>query len=164
MANFLQLSHGEKTQPNCEIELIKIVKSIGYQENNLLDSIGFGIFIVNAQTHIISYANDAASKIIGQSRESIIGTMCHQYVCPAEIGKCPITDLGQNTDNAERILIKAYGQRIPVIKTVVPILLNGGKYLVESFIGITERRCQMCLTLSWKIPAEKFLRPSLNTT
>jgi diguanylate cyclase (GGDEF)-like protein/PAS domain S-box-containing protein len=106
----------------------------------LINSIGFGVLMINAQSHLIVYVNDAAEKIMGQPKEQIIGTLCHPYMCPVEIGKCPITDLGQKIDNMERILIKPNGQRIPVIKTVVPIVLQGEKLLIESFIDISERR------------------------
>jgi diguanylate cyclase (GGDEF)-like protein len=134
------LSIGENFQVNSEIEFIELLKSDRCRELNLLDSIGFGILVVNAETHLISYINDAAARIIGQSKNRIIGNICHQYLCPAELGRCPITDLGQSIDNAERLLIKACGLGIPVIKTVVPIQLHGNKYLIESFTDITEHR------------------------
>jgi diguanylate cyclase (GGDEF)-like protein/PAS domain S-box-containing protein len=96
--------------------------------------------VVNSQTHLITYANDTAIKIIGQAREQIIGKICHEYVCAGEIGESPIKDLGQHVDNAERILIDAGEKRIPVIKTEAPILINGVEYLVKSIIDMTEHR------------------------
>jgi diguanylate cyclase (GGDEF)-like protein/PAS domain S-box-containing protein len=71
---------------------------------------------------------------------NIIGFQCHNFICTAEHNKCPITDLGQPVDNAERLLQRADGQRISVIKTVIPITVKGHKYLLESFIDITERK------------------------
>ena len=133
MRNPIHFPHSKKVQIDDTSQ-----KNSGYRQ--LLDSIGFGVLMVSAETHHIVYVNDAAVKIIGQSKEQIIGTLCHQSVCPAENGKCPITDLGQSVDNTERILIKSNGQRIPVIKTVIPIVLQGEKLLIESFIDITERR------------------------
>jgi diguanylate cyclase (GGDEF)-like protein/PAS domain S-box-containing protein len=138
MTGFIQLPHSKKSRIDTQINITQIEKGDGRWQ--LLDSIGFGVFIVNTKTHYILYANDAAAKIIGQDKDQIIGALCHQYICPAELGKCPITDLGQNLDNAERILIQASGQRIPVVKTVIPMFLHGEKVLVESFIDITEHR------------------------
>ena len=72
--------------------------------------------------------------------EQIIGNVCHKYICPAEKGKCPITDLDQEVDNSERILVTAKGEEIPVLKTVTYIILEGRKYILDSFIDITERK------------------------
>ncbi|MCD4651682.1 MAG: response regulator, partial [Candidatus Cloacimonetes bacterium] len=84
-------------------------------------------------------ANPAAIKMIGAPKEKIIGHVCHKYICPAERGKCPITDLGQKVDNSERILLTAKGE-IPVMKTVTTVLLDGKECLLDSFIDITERK------------------------
>jgi hypothetical protein len=76
--------------------------------------------------------------MIGAPREKIIGSICHKYICPAEKGKCPITDLGQKVDNSERVLLKANGGSIPILKTVVPVTLKGIRYLLETIVDITE--------------------------
>jgi two-component system sensor histidine kinase HydH len=60
-------------------------------------------------------------------------------VCPAEEGRCPITDLGRNVDNAERVLLRVDGTATSILKSVTAIL-NGQEYLLESFIDISERK------------------------
>ncbi|MDH5390988.1 MAG: PAS domain S-box protein, partial [Candidatus Bathyarchaeota archaeon] len=70
--------------------------------------------------------------------EHVIGKVCHTFICPAEKGKCPITDLGQTVDKSERVLLRADGQKIPILKTVTTIIWGGRKYLIESLIDITE--------------------------
>ena len=106
----------------------------------ILDSIQVGIAIIDAQTHAIVDVNPNAIKIIGAPKEEIIRHACHKYICPAEKGRCPITDLGQKVDNSEHILLKANGEEVPILKTVTPILLNGKECLLESFIDITEKK------------------------
>jgi hypothetical protein len=66
--------------------------------------------------------------------------VCHEYICPAEEGQCPITDLEQDLDNAESELLTADGRRIPILKTVVSVTLAGREHLLESFLDITERK------------------------
>ncbi len=134
MKCLIHIPHSKRSQNNAN----PIAWNIEYRQ--LLDSIGVGVFVVNAETHRIVYVNIAAVKIIGQTKEQIIGALCHQYLCPAEMGKCPVTDLGQKVDHHEKILIKANGQKIPVIKTVIPIVFQNEKVLIESFIDITEHR------------------------
>ncbi|MBE9541343.1 MAG: PAS domain S-box protein, partial [Proteobacteria bacterium] len=106
----------------------------------ILDSIQAGIVCINAETHTIVDANPTAIKMIGAPKEQIIGHVCHKYICPAEKGKCPITDLRQEIDNSERILLTANGNEVPILKTVTPILLSGQAHLLDSFIDITEKK------------------------
>jgi PAS domain S-box-containing protein len=67
------------------------------------------------------------------------------------VGKCPITDLKQNVALSELELIKANGERVPVLKSVVPIMYNGNNYLIESFVDIIKQK-----------RAEEALQQSLN--
>ncbi|MBT8373537.1 MAG: response regulator, partial [Deltaproteobacteria bacterium] len=62
------------------------------------------------------------------------------FMCVPENGECPITDLGQKMDNSERTLIKADGEKIPILRNVVPIKLGEKEYLLESFVDLTEKK------------------------
>jgi len=104
----------------------------------IMDSVKAGIIIVDSATHMIVDANPAAVELIGASKEEITGKICHQYICPAESGKCPITDLKQKIDNTERVIINAKGKSIPVVKTVNSFEVDGNKFLLETFIDISE--------------------------
>jgi len=106
----------------------------------ILDSLQAGIVCINAEKHTIVDANPAAIEMIGAPKEQIIGHVCHKYICPAEEGKCPITDFGQEVDNSERILLTANGKEIPILKTATPILLGGQAHLLDIFIDITEKK------------------------
>jgi len=109
-------------------------------ERRILDVVPSAILIINASDHKIAYANHSALAKIGRPPEQVIGVVCHSFICPAEVGKCPITNLGQTLDNAERTIINQIGERVPVLKTVVSIELDGSKYLIESFWDFTERK------------------------
>ena len=120
----------------------------------ILEAVQAGIILIDAETHTIVDVNSVAAKLIGKPKENIIGSICHHYICPAELGKCPITDLGQVVDNSERVILTADGTRIPVIKTVVPITLNGHRHILESFVDISEqKRLERQLLQSQKMDA-----------
>ena len=106
----------------------------------ILYSMQTGIVILDVETHQILDVNKKAIEMIGATKDQICSSICHEYICPAEKGHCPVTDLGQEVDNSERVLIKANGERMPIIKTVVTAILEGRKCLIESFIDITERK------------------------
>ncbi len=104
----------------------------------LFEGVETGIFIIDPETHTLVDANSIAARMVGAPREKIVGSLCHQFVCPAEKGRCPVTDLGQTVDNSERILLTAGGERRSIIKTVRPVMMSGRRLLLESFLDITE--------------------------
>ena len=106
----------------------------------IMDGIQAGILVVDAKKHVIVDVNPCATELIGAAREKIVGHVCHKFVCPAEKGKCPVTDLKQGMDNSERTLINAKGESIPILKTVTRIKLDGREHLVESFLDISDRK------------------------
>lgn len=101
--------------------------------DSLLNGVPGGILVIDAGTKNIVDLNERAAERIGLPKEEIIGRACHRFICSAETGKCPITDLGYTVDNAERVLLTQDGRKISVIKTVRQVTIQGRDYLVESF-------------------------------
>lgn len=97
-----------------------------------------GVVVIDPLHHEIVEINPAAAEMIGLPRGEIIGKVCHKFICPALSGKCPITDLGQEVDDSERVLINGKGDRIPILKSVIPVKLNDRELLIENFIDIRE--------------------------
>ena len=104
----------------------------------ILGAVQAGILIIDPETHTIVDVNQAAAKLIGETPERIVGSLCHRFICPAEEGKCPITDLKQTVDNSERVLLKSDGTRIPIIKTIVPVTIGKRSCLLEEFVDISQ--------------------------
>ncbi len=106
----------------------------------ILESINTGTMIIDPQSKIILDVNPVAAKMIGLPTEQITGKRCHQFTCPCAEGNCPITDDKQSITNEERLLLTASGVEIPILKTVVPILLDGKKELLESFVDLSQQK------------------------
>jgi PAS domain S-box-containing protein len=106
----------------------------------MFSSVQAGILVIDAETHTIVDANETAYALIGTNRDHLIGKECHRFICPAEPGCCPVTDLQQYVNNVESTLIASDGRSIPVIKYVVPVLLHGRQCLLETFIDNTYRK------------------------
>jgi len=115
-------------------------RHLDVEKDAIFRTIQAGILIVDAEEHAILDANDAALKLIGRPKETVLGQCCHTFVCPAERGKCPITDLHTTVDSSERVLLNASGNRVPVLKSVVRIELEGRPCLLECFLDLTERK------------------------
>jgi PAS domain S-box-containing protein len=115
-----------------------VVRENQERMDTIFNSIQAGIMVIDRETHTIAYVNEAAVKMVGYTREQLLDQQCQKYVCSAACGECPITDLGQKVDNAERVLLTADGCKLPILKTVVEIELDGRQVLVESFVDISE--------------------------
>jgi PAS domain S-box-containing protein len=106
----------------------------------VFDRIQTGILIIDPETHTIIDANDHAESLLGVKKDKFVGKVCHDFVCPAHCGQCPITDLNTPLHNTERVLLSASGERIPILKTVAQATLAGKAYLIESFTDIRDRK------------------------
>ena len=102
------------------------------------DTIPSGVVVIDRETHQIIDANPFARRLMDRTQEELIGRECHSFICPAEKGKCPITDLGQKVDGSERKLVTAKGHTMPILKTVIPFIKQGRNLLIESFIDISD--------------------------
>jgi PAS domain S-box-containing protein len=104
----------------------------------VLESLQAGVVIIDAERREIVDVNPAALALIGAPKEKVLGSVCHGFLCPADAGNCPITDLGESIDHSERVLLNARGEKIPILKTVVEFETNNRRHLLESFIDITD--------------------------
>jgi PAS domain S-box-containing protein len=106
----------------------------------ILDSIQAGILLIDAETHTIIDVNHAAVKILDAPKEKIIGRICHQYIYSGSTGTCPITDLEKKINSSEYVFSKANGREVSILKTVIPIFLEGKECLLCSFVDISEKK------------------------
>jgi PAS domain S-box-containing protein len=106
----------------------------------VIDSMPFGVVIIG-RDKTVRRANTAALATMGyESEGQLVGRICHDSLCPAEAGHCPILDLGQQVDRSERVLITRDGHRVPILKSVVPMTFDGEETLLEAFVDITESK------------------------
>jgi PAS domain S-box-containing protein len=106
----------------------------------LIDSMPFGVMIAGKDKRI-RHANRSALASMGYAAEAEVrGRICHETMCPAEADSCPILDLGYQLDRAERILVAKDGRHIPILKSAVPLTLDGEEVLLEAFVDVTEQK------------------------
>jgi diguanylate cyclase (GGDEF)-like protein/PAS domain S-box-containing protein len=116
------------------------IRNLEKKTSIIINSIHAGIVLIDAETHKIRDANPEALQLMGASKSQVLGKICHKYICPAEIGSCPITDKGQKVDNSERVLLTLDGKKVPILKTVASINFNGREQLLETFLDITHMK------------------------
>jgi PAS domain S-box-containing protein len=109
-------------------------------ERIILEHISTGVAIIDAETHVIEEVNASAARMYGGTPEMIRGKICHEFICPAQRGACPITDLGQRVDNSERLLLRRDGRPASILKTASHARIRGRDKLVECFVDISLRK------------------------
>jgi len=108
--------------------------------SSILDSLELGVIVVGYDRRI-RQVNRAALEMMGRdSSDEVVGRKCHEFICPAEEGCCPVLDLGQNVDLSERKLLDSEGRRKTVIKSVSPITLGGEQVLLETCLDPERRK------------------------
>ena len=120
--------------------LLKISREQQSYQKSVHNALPAGIVVIDMVNHEIMDVNDAALKMIGCSKSDVVGSKCHKFICPAQDGACPITDLGQNIYNDEKILLTKNGTRKNILKSVVQVEINSRPCLVETFIDIDEKK------------------------
>ena len=105
---------------------------------SIIENILSGVILIDGETHLITDVNPVAEEMIGLPRAQIVGKICHEFVCPAEKGNCPISDLGETVNRSERVLIDKEGTKIPILKSVASVNLSGKEYLIESFVDLSK--------------------------
>lgn len=138
-AQFAELAHKIRQAVRTKQAEQSLAENRDYLER-IYTSVQGGILIIDAKTHEILDLNPAAEKMMGRAKDQIVGRICHEFICPAEQGRCPITDLHQEVDNSERILLTGDGGKRDIIKYVVPFNLHGRECLLETFLDNTERK------------------------
>jgi PAS domain S-box-containing protein len=120
----------------------------------ILEAMPVGVVVIG-RDKVIRQANKTALEMMQRLETDVVGKICHQHICPAQTNKCPVCDLGKSVDNSEKILLASGGNRVPILKTVLPIELNGEDVLLEVFVDISERKKAEVALKSAKEQAEE---------
>ncbi|MTJ92754.1 MAG: EAL domain-containing protein [Desulfovibrio sp.] len=120
-----------------------INKMLAHIEDNELflhqtiNALHVGVVTISPDTHTILDVNDYAQNLIALPKDEIIGKTCHNFICPTEVGSCPITDMHQTVNLSVRKLLTGKKEIKPVLKSVHTIQKNGHEVLLETFIDIS---------------------------
>jgi len=105
----------------------------------LLKEISSGIVLVDATSREIVWANPYALERMGRTAPEVVGSPCTALFCPA-LETCPILDENHAVDHAEREMLHASGARIPILKSVRVVEIEGRTLLLESFTDLTAQK------------------------
>ncbi|MBD3244271.1 MAG: PAS domain S-box protein [Chitinivibrionales bacterium] len=105
----------------------------------LWDGLPVGAVFIDADSRAILDINPAALELIGCTREWAIGRRCSDVFCLPEDDQCPFCDVARRSDVAQHDLLRRDGGRLPVMKSATLLELEGQRYLLESFVDVSEQ-------------------------
>lgn len=112
------------------------------QLQEILERTPMGVLVVGHDQRI-RWANSMVLEMAGlDSLGDVVGRHCTELMCTSENGRCPVLDLGETLDHSERLFHMVSGDTRPILKSVVPISLNGEDVLLETFIDISARKAE----------------------
>ena len=108
----------------------------------IIDAMPFGVAVIrrDKRVHIM---NQAALNLAGYSTMEEFDALqqpCQETFCPAPKGQCPVWDKGQLFDKTERPFLMRDGSSVQVLKTAVPIDINGEAMMLEGIIDLRKQK------------------------
>jgi len=103
----------------------------------IIESMPFPVILINHDLTIRD-ANPAALDLLGFDQTAqVIGKICNQLFCLVDTQSCPYFEQLQKIDRQETILHNKNQEKIPVLKSAVPIVIEGEVIMLEAFVDIT---------------------------
>jgi diguanylate cyclase (GGDEF)-like protein/PAS domain S-box-containing protein len=107
---------------------------------SLLDSIQAGIVVIDAESRTIVDINPVVSEMLELPREQIVGRECNTLICSADKTDCLLSEGGICVERSEQMITDSKGREIPVLRTAGVKEISGQKFIIVSFIDISERK------------------------
>jgi PAS domain S-box-containing protein len=106
----------------------------------IFNTVQAGIVLIDAQNRKIVDVNPSALTMFGGSETDLIGKFCYEVLCQSSNCTCPVLDMGNTLDSSERVLVRTDGTHLPILKSVTWMSIGSKKYLLESFLDLSERK------------------------
>lgn len=141
----------------------KILEKIETNETFLqqtLDSLNAGVVLISPEDHRIVDINSFALGLIDLPKEEIVGKLCHGFICPQEIGNCPITDKNELINLSTKKLLTKNNVARSILKSARRVHRDGKELLLETFIDISE---QEAAQQALRVSEDKYRAVFMNT-
>ncbi|MCX7679454.1 MAG: ATP-binding protein, partial [Spirochaetes bacterium] len=133
IVGFVMVVHDYTELLNAEMRLLRLVETA----KSIIDWVPFGVVICQ-KNGIIKTANKYACNLFGYTLEEMIGVNCRNLLCAEGETDCPLTEEKREIKNKEMEVVVASGKKIPILKSVLLIPIDGEDTVLETFVDITE--------------------------
>jgi len=108
--------------------------------HSIFHSVLAGIIVIDAETKIIIDANPRALQLFGIAKSDMLQRACNELICSAGEGQCPILDGGADAHQTTQAVTRGNGDQIHLLKSATACMINEKRYIVASFLDISEQK------------------------
>jgi len=117
--------------------------------SQILDSVHVGIIIVDVEKRIIIHVNECALRIIGRSRDDVVGKLYDTLLYSEDSCMGSTDNIDRCKDDCKLEIIRNDGSAVMISKSSVIIERNHKKMLLETFMDISKQvKSDMMLQIS----------------
>lgn len=116
----------------------KLLRESEERTRRIFNAVQAGIVLIDAESRKIVEANPSALEMFGGIESELKGKPCHEVFYKDRGDICPVLDLGAMSDSSERVLFRADGSQLPILKTVTQLYIGKKLFLLESFLDMSE--------------------------
>lgn len=141
---FVRITAILRAAANSQLEKQKLfsrLQEVNASLEEIVNNLPVGIVIVSSDKKIIQ-VNTEAERILGynegEAKQLLNGNVCHSHYCSLPENQCPVFDHHKRRIILqERTAIKKDKSTLSILKSVIPIVLNGEEVLLEAFMDIS---------------------------
>ncbi|AGW12613.1 putative sensor histidine kinase [Megalodesulfovibrio gigas DSM 1382 = ATCC 19364] len=122
-------------------DLERSIRELNESRENLttiLDTLPVGVILMSAERKVLRINGYALKMLDYDHEEELLGKTCREVLCVYHNDRCPIFDQCQEVDQRECDLLTRKGRPLTVLKSAIPITLEGQRVLLEAFTNISE--------------------------
>jgi two-component system, NtrC family, sensor kinase len=108
--------------------------------HSMLENVPFGVLLTDKRSRLIAAVNAYAARLVGKSRGEIEGTVCEETLCCQDAESCFNDGSKEKMSRLERVLVSADGKKIPVLRSVIEVSIDGAPYLLDCVVDISDKK------------------------
>ncbi len=103
----------------------------------IIEFMPFPVVLINTD-HTIQDVNAATLDVLGYNQKAeIIGRSCQEIFCLSETAASSLADQDEFIDRQEMTCLNQRGERVPILMSALPIVIEGERVILEAFVDIT---------------------------
>lgn len=134
--NYLAVKEDITPKKTAEIQL----KESQEREAIILNSLQESVFLIESESCKIVDVNPAGVNLLKLSKEDILSKKCTELLCEEQCFYCFKDTSYFETKITEEKLQLPDKTELRIIRTIIPVFLNGEDHLIETITDITERK------------------------
>ncbi len=107
---------------------------------SILEAQPVGIFLIDAETRTITWANTNALALINRSLEEVQERPCKDMLCPSKGPDCPFLDQGLEIRDMECSLTPRDGEPIPVLRSTVLVTYDRRPHVLTAVMDLRTQK------------------------